>query len=78
MSISSEVERARYSQQLADYTLRQFTVARRTLDRDQIAASKLPNMPHIDFANLSIGSSQKLSAYGKGSRPVDVKQVVTA
>ncbi|KAL0575680.1 hypothetical protein V5O48_006291 [Marasmius crinis-equi] len=42
MAFSSEVERQRYSQQLAEYTLRQFTAARVTMDKDEIAAAKLP------------------------------------
>ncbi|KAG7098315.1 hypothetical protein E1B28_000276 [Marasmius oreades] len=42
MAFSSEVERQRYSQQLAEYTLRQFSAARLTLDKDGMAAAKIP------------------------------------
>ncbi|KAJ8077956.1 hypothetical protein PQX77_011407 [Marasmius sp. AFHP31] len=42
MAFSSEVERQRYSQQLAEYTLRQFSAARVTMDKDELAAAKLP------------------------------------
>ncbi|KAK7473208.1 hypothetical protein VKT23_001306 [Stygiomarasmius scandens] len=71
MTVSSEAERIRYSQQLADYTLRQFTAARRSLDTDKLAAAKLPNLPNIDFANLSISQTPKPSSYGHtGSRPI--------
>ncbi|ESK90858.1 hypothetical protein Moror_16496 [Moniliophthora roreri MCA 2997] len=42
MAFSSEVERQRYSQQLAEYTLRQFSAARISMDNDELAAAKLP------------------------------------
>ncbi|THU96749.1 hypothetical protein K435DRAFT_778415 [Dendrothele bispora CBS 962.96] len=79
MAVSSEVERARYSKQLADYTLRQFTAARRMLDSDKLAAAKLPNLPNIDFANLSISSPQTPKCSHNNSRPIaDGRQAIKA
>ncbi|KAF8904975.1 hypothetical protein CPB85DRAFT_1563833 [Mucidula mucida] len=41
-STSSEAERLQYSQDLAEYTMRQFTKARLSLDKQQFAAAKVP------------------------------------
>ncbi|KAJ7761056.1 hypothetical protein B0H16DRAFT_1719752 [Mycena metata] len=35
-------ERERYSRELAEYTMRQFAAARKTLDSHKLAAAKLP------------------------------------
>jgi hypothetical protein len=41
MSLTAE-ERRRYSRELAEYTMRQFAAARKTLDNHKAAAAKLP------------------------------------
>lgn len=41
MTLSAE-ERDRYSRELAEYTMRQFAAARKTLDQHKAAAAKLP------------------------------------
>ncbi|KAJ7680792.1 hypothetical protein DFH06DRAFT_1315532 [Mycena polygramma] len=41
MPITTE-DRERYSRELAEYTMRQFTAARKTLDNHKAAAAKLP------------------------------------
>jgi hypothetical protein len=41
MALTAE-ERERYSRELAEYTMRQFAAARKTLDSHKAAAAKLP------------------------------------
>ncbi|KAK7000715.1 hypothetical protein R3P38DRAFT_1833194 [Favolaschia claudopus] len=41
MALTAE-ERQRYSRELAEYTMRQFSAARKTLDNHKAAAAKLP------------------------------------
>ncbi|KAE9394260.1 hypothetical protein BT96DRAFT_923618 [Gymnopus androsaceus JB14] len=48
MAFSSEIERVRYSQQLAEYTLRQFTAARVSPD----STAKLPPSQTHKLAKL--------------------------
>lgn len=47
MAFSSEVERLRYSQELAAYTLRQWSAARISLEKQHLPADKLPKVQGI-------------------------------
>ncbi|KAJ7594450.1 hypothetical protein C8J56DRAFT_926794, partial [Mycena floridula] len=51
---STLVERKQYAQELAAYTLRQFSSAGTTLDQHQAAAAKLPALHKRHLASLKL------------------------
>ncbi|KAF9257986.1 hypothetical protein L218DRAFT_1005596 [Marasmius fiardii PR-910] len=67
MAFSSEVERQRYSQQLAEYTLRQFSAARISLDKDEVAAAKIPPSQRQKISRLYVDSSSRPSSVSVGN-----------
>ncbi|KAI3604322.1 hypothetical protein WG66_008515 [Moniliophthora roreri] len=62
MAFSSEVERQRYSQQLAEYTLRQFSAARISMDNDELAAAKLPASHRHNYIKYARSLASNIAA----------------
>ncbi|KAJ6594408.1 hypothetical protein B0H19DRAFT_1247082 [Mycena capillaripes] len=59
-------ERERYSRELAEYTFRQFSAARKTLDNHKAAAAKLPALHAArDGSMPSHKGAQQLNAQQK-------------
>ncbi|KAJ7661686.1 hypothetical protein B0H17DRAFT_1212235 [Mycena rosella] len=54
MALTAE-ERERYSRELAEYTMRQFSAARKTLDNHKAAAAKLPALHASRDGSLAKG-----------------------
>ncbi|KAK7040078.1 hypothetical protein VNI00_008591 [Paramarasmius palmivorus] len=80
MAFSSEVERQRYSQQLAEYTLRQFSAARLSLDKDELAAAKLPASHRHNYLKLarSLGKTTSQQKCGRSSHTEPSRQAIRA
>ncbi|KAK7005939.1 hypothetical protein R3P38DRAFT_1724348 [Favolaschia claudopus] len=53
MALTAE-ERQRYSRDLAEYTMRQFSAARKTLDNHKAAAAKLPAVHAARDGSMSL------------------------
>ncbi|KAG5639465.1 hypothetical protein H0H81_001587 [Sphagnurus paluster] len=67
MTHANESKRQRYSSDLAAYTLKQFSIARNTLDKHKAAAAKLPAINSYDYRIPKAVSSESSSSRGSES-----------
>ncbi|KAF5380208.1 hypothetical protein D9757_008233 [Collybiopsis confluens] len=68
MAYASEIERARYSRQLAEYTLRQFSAARISVDSANMPPSQSQRLHKLLSKVEASGLSQRPSRAAEPSR----------